>query len=154
MPIKLKTLVYRSIVRPVALYSSECRPATNQADHMLRVEINMLRWSLDVTRFDRIDISSLRCSFACSINHQVAEERLRWFGHMFRSDPSSVAHTAYNLQITGTKTRGRPKLRQMDNVKRDMCLASLSEADALDRPKWRKSISNADPVPAGFFTRG
>src|SRR5699024_1471499 len=50
-PRRLKSMVYKTMVRPVAIYGAECRPATKSTDQTLNVmEMNMLRWSLGVTR--------------------------------------------------------------------------------------------------------
>ena len=54
MPLKLKGLVYKSVIRPVLLYGSETWPALTRHVQELRVtEMKMLRWMCNVTRCDR-----------------------------------------------------------------------------------------------------
>ncbi|PAV69776.1 hypothetical protein WR25_17465 [Diploscapter pachys] len=50
-----------------------------------------------------------------------------------QQDPNQVARTAWNLELDGTRPRGRPKTRYIDTVKKDMEDAGLRERDARDR---------------------
>ena len=60
-PEKLKSKIYKTVVRPVALYSAECWPSTLKHDRMLHaMEMRMLRWSLGVTRRDRVRNDDIR----------------------------------------------------------------------------------------------
>ncbi|EYC22249.1 hypothetical protein Y032_0017g3240 [Ancylostoma ceylanicum] len=55
MPIRLKAKVYRTVVRPVALYGTECWAATKTTKQVLHaMEMRMLRWSMGVTLKDKI----------------------------------------------------------------------------------------------------
>ncbi|XDV17916.1 hypothetical protein PO909_023707 [Leuciscus waleckii] len=64
MPIPLKGKIYKTVVRPVALYGSECWPATTKHEQSLPVmEMKMLRWSLGLTRFDRVMNEDVRNIF-------------------------------------------------------------------------------------------
>ena len=55
MPVRLKGKVYRTVVRPVILYDSECWPIKKtQVQRLMVVEIRMIRWMCDYTRMDRI----------------------------------------------------------------------------------------------------
>ncbi|VDO98477.1 unnamed protein product [Heligmosomoides polygyrus] len=50
-----KSKIYRAVVRPVAMYGAECWPATREVETRLSVmETKMLRWTVGVTRMDRI----------------------------------------------------------------------------------------------------
>ncbi|KIH66069.1 hypothetical protein ANCDUO_03603 [Ancylostoma duodenale] len=49
----LKSKIYRRVIRPTALYSSECWPVTEEIERRLGVtEAKMLRWESRVTRLD------------------------------------------------------------------------------------------------------
>src|SRR5699024_7560159 len=53
IPLRLKSKVYKTIVRPVILYGAECRPATKKSEQLLHcTEMRMLRWSLGITLYD------------------------------------------------------------------------------------------------------
>nr|XP_032528356.1 zinc finger protein 852-like [Danaus plexippus plexippus] len=51
IPTKLKGIIYKSIIRPVLLYGSECWPTLSRHTQELHVtEMKMLRWMCGVTR--------------------------------------------------------------------------------------------------------
>ncbi|KAK6751620.1 hypothetical protein RB195_003189 [Necator americanus] len=54
------------------------------------------------------------------ITEKMKEARLRWFGHVLRREEDSVAKTALKLDVSGVRSRGRPKIRWLDRVKLDM----------------------------------
>ncbi|KIH69212.1 hypothetical protein ANCDUO_00449 [Ancylostoma duodenale] len=64
-----------------------------------------------------------------------------------RSDDSSVAKSAMNITVDGSRPRGRPKTRWLDRIEEDMRLLKLTTGDAFDRRKWRNHTRNADPNP-------
>ncbi|KAL3967110.1 myosin III [Sarotherodon galilaeus] len=103
------------IVRPVALYGSECWPATTKHEQSLHTrEMKMLRWK-------------------------------QWgYGHVVRSDKNSIAKTAQQSDLDGNRPQGRPKKRWMDRIKDDMKAVNVTPEDALDRKKWRKACKIAD----------
>ncbi|XP_063348692.1 uncharacterized protein LOC134640721 [Pelmatolapia mariae] len=148
MPIYLKAKVYKSIVRPVALYGSECWPATPKHEQTLHtMEMKMLRWPLGLTRLDRARNEDVRKRGGVTpITDKMREVRLRWYGHVARSDKNSIAKTAQQLDLGGNRPRGRPKKPWMDRIKDDMKAANVTPEDALDRKKWRKACKTADPA--------
>ena len=147
MPTKLKSRIYRTVVRPVALYGSQTWPVTKKIEQKMSVaEMKMARWSLGVTRLDRIPNTDIRKKLGIApIADKMREYRLRWYGHVLRQDPNQVARTAWNLELDGTRPRGRPKTRYIDTVKKDMTDAGLRERDARDRKRWRDRTHVADP---------
>ena len=46
----------------------------------------------------------------------------------------------------GTRRRGRPKRRWLDNIKNDLSERELAREDAQDRAKWRRLIRNIEPT--------
>ena len=79
---------------------------------------------------------------------KMREGRLRWYGHVVRSEEHSVARTAMHLDPDGRRPRGRPKKRWMDRIKEDMQHVNTALEDALDRAKWRQTCQQADPAIA------
>ena len=153
MPVKLKSMVYHTIIRPVALYGAECRPSTRRTDHALHcMEMRMSRWSLGLTRKDKIRNEIIRSKLGIRpIMDKVMERRLRWYGHVLRMKPPSVALSAMYLQVAGTRPRGRPHKRWMDCVMDDLNLSGLCMEDAADRAKWRRGTAKADPDPGNLM---
>ncbi|EYC06516.1 hypothetical protein Y032_0075g935 [Ancylostoma ceylanicum] len=44
----------------------------------------------------------------------MREARLRWYGHVLRSDDNSVAKSAMNISVDGRRPRGRSKTRWLN----------------------------------------
>ncbi|EYC01783.1 hypothetical protein Y032_0104g3600 [Ancylostoma ceylanicum] len=151
MPIRLKSKVYRTVVRPVAHCGTECWAATKAAKQVLhKMEMRMLRWSMNVTLEDKVPNEVVRSTFGVApITDQLREARLRWFGQVSRREEESVVKTAQNLNVKGTRPRGRPKTRLLDCVKSDMAEVPLTTRDADNRNKWRRRCSTADPATTG-----
>ena len=81
MPLRLKGKMYRSVVRPALLYGAECWAVSKKQERQLKVaEMRMLRWSLGVTRKDRMENEYVRGAFGvCGVEENLRVSRLRWF---------------------------------------------------------------------------
>ncbi|EYC23525.1 hypothetical protein Y032_0015g2702 [Ancylostoma ceylanicum] len=88
MPIRLKCKVYRKVVRPVALYGTECWATTKATKQVLHtLEMRMLIWSMGVTLKDKVPNEVVRFTFGVApITDKMREARLRWFGHVCRRE--------------------------------------------------------------------
>ena len=150
MHTRLKSKIYKTVIRPVALYGSECWPTTVKHEQALHVmEMRMLRWSLGLTRYDRITNDDVRKRMGVApITDKMRESRLRWYGHVIRSDEKTVAKNALQFSPKGKRPRGRPKKRWLDGLKEDMKRVNVTPEDALERTKWRRQCKTADPAPA------
>ncbi|KAL0879491.1 hypothetical protein ABMA27_003237 [Loxostege sticticalis] len=148
MPIKLKGLIYKSVIRPVLAYGSETWAVTKRHVNSIHVaEMKMLRWMCGVTRLDKIRNEYVRGSLSVrDIADKLQENRLRWFGHVKRRPPEYIGNRTLNLNIPGRRKRGRPKLRWLSVVKNDMAGCELEEEDVQDRAKWKRKSRKADPV--------
>ena len=150
MPIRLKAKIYKTVVRPVTLYGSECWPATSRHEQVLHaMEMKMLRWGLGLTRFDHILNDDVRRRMGVApIAEKMREGRLRWYGHVMRSGEHTVARTEMRLSPQGRRPRGRPKKRWIDRIVEDMRKVNVVPEYAYDRAKWRKACRQADPASA------
>ena len=79
--------------------------------------------------------------------------RLSYFGHVAQMNSYRYPHMLLHGHIGGTRPRGRPRKRWLDNIAED-CRSlhvSVSEADRLaqDRPLWRNRIWNREVGAAG-----
>lgn len=151
MPIRLKSKIYRTVVRPVALYGTESWPTTRTTEQRLHaMEMRMVRWIMGISLLDHMTNDTLRRRFGIApIDEKMREGRLRWFGHVTRAAPGTVASVAYSLDVGGQRPRGRPKQRWQDTINADMKTSNLHPRDALDRAKWRVLIQRADPAMVG-----
>ncbi|EYC33031.1 hypothetical protein Y032_0002g568 [Ancylostoma ceylanicum] len=109
----LKSKIYRTVIRPAALYSSECWPATKEIERRLGVmKARMLRWVSGITRLDHIRNEDIRKRYGVApIQEKMGEQRLRWLGHVLRASEQSVEKIAYEFEVSGKRPRGRPKQR-------------------------------------------
>ncbi|KAK3545277.1 hypothetical protein QTP70_002960 [Hemibagrus guttatus] len=85
---RIKGKVYRTVVRPAMLYGLETVSLRKRQESELEVaELKMLRFSLGVTRLDRIRNEYIRgTAHVERLGDKVREARLRWFGHVQRRD--------------------------------------------------------------------
>ena len=122
IPMRLKGKFYKSVVRPVMLYGSECWAVDKKIEQRMSVaEMRMLRWMSGVTREDRIRNEYLRGSIGVApIGDKMRENRLRWFGHVMRREESEVVRTVMNMNVEERRGRGRPKKRWIIHVRTDM----------------------------------
>ncbi len=95
----------------------------------------MLRWTLGLTRWDQVKNEDVRQTMGVApIMEKMRYARLRWYGHVVRSEEESIAKRALRLNPEG---RGRPKKQWMDRIKEDMRHDNVAPDDVLDRKKWR-----------------
>ncbi|KAK3538685.1 hypothetical protein QTP86_012735 [Hemibagrus guttatus] len=86
---RIKGKVYRTVVRPAMLYGLETVSLRNRQESELEVaELKMLRFSLGVTRLDRIRNEYIRgTAHALGVwGTKLGRTRLRWFGHVQRRE--------------------------------------------------------------------
>ena len=110
-------------------------------------EMRMLRWMCGKTRQDRIRNETVREMVGVvPIEEKLRENRLRWFGHVYRRPADAVVRRVDRITL-GRKEqgRGRPKLTLDAVVRKDLSILGLSVEAALDRAQWRKRIHVADP---------
>ncbi|KAK3545792.1 hypothetical protein QTP70_013128, partial [Hemibagrus guttatus] len=128
---RIKGKVYRTVVILAILYG---------------LELKMLRFSLGVTRLDRIRNEYIRgTAHVGRLGDKVREARLRWFGHVQRRESEYIGRRMLDMELPGRRQRGRPKRRYMDGINEDMKLVGASVEDAEDRYGWREMIRCGDP---------
>ncbi|KAK3517403.1 hypothetical protein QTP70_008931 [Hemibagrus guttatus] len=95
---RIKGKVYRTVVRPAMLYGLETVSLRKRQESELEVaELKMLRFSLGVTRLDRIRNEYIRgTAHVGRLGDKVREARLRWFGHVQRRDSVLDLEKAYD----------------------------------------------------------
>ena len=144
---RVKGKVYRVAVRPAMLYGLETVALTKRQEAEMEVaELKMLRFSLGVTRMDKIRNEYIRGTAQVGrFGEKTREARLRWYGHVLRKDDGYIGRRMLKMELPGKRKRGRPKRRFMDVVKEDMAEVEVKEEDADDRSNWRLKIRCGDP---------
>ncbi|KAK3571592.1 hypothetical protein QTP86_015323 [Hemibagrus guttatus] len=144
---RIKGKVYRTVVRPAMLYGLETVSLRKRQESELEVaELKMLRFSLGVTRLDRIRNEYIRgTAHVGRLGDKVREAILRWFGHVQRRESEYIGRRMLDMELPGRRQRGRPKRRYMDGINEDMKLVGARVEDAEDRDRWREMIRCGDP---------
>ncbi|KAK3539714.1 hypothetical protein QTP70_012045 [Hemibagrus guttatus] len=108
---RIKGKVYRTVVRPAMLYGLETVSLRKRQESELEVaELKMLRFSLGVTRLDRIRNEYIRgTAHVGRLGDKVREARLRWFGHVQRRESEYIGRRMLDMELPGRRQRGRPK---------------------------------------------
>ncbi|KAK3550470.1 hypothetical protein QTP86_029428 [Hemibagrus guttatus] len=144
---RIKGKVYRTVVRAAMLYGLETVSLRKRQESELEVaELKMFRFSLGVTKLDRIRNEYIRgTAHVGRLGDKVREDRLRWFGHVQRRESEYIGRRMLDMELPGRRQRGRPKRRYMDGINEDMKLVGASVEDAEDRDRWREMIRCGDP---------
>ncbi|VDP17307.1 unnamed protein product [Heligmosomoides polygyrus] len=111
IPEHLKSKIYRAVVRPVAMYGTECWPATKK---LKRASASWRRRCCAGRLESRACTrnNAIRQKFdVAPIADKTREARLRWYGHVLRGKEDSVRKIGLELEMSGKRPRGRPKQR-------------------------------------------
>ena len=150
VPFDLRGRLFSSNVRSSMLHGTETWPMTSAALHRLcRNDRAMIRWICGVKPSDDPSMDELHAKLGiCDLAILVRERRLRWFGHVMRSN--GEINRVRSRQVPGRKGPGRPKKTWEECVKQDLKVCGLTEAGTQDRLSWRSSVKNSrqEPTPS------
>ena len=89
----------------------------------------------------------------CRPSIQLAKERLRWVGHVLRSEDLVLREVLHFVPDGGARGRGRPRRRYYDTIKQDILDRSITigsrdqtqfwnelSVTAADRNVWRSTV--------------
>ena len=150
VPFDLRGRLFSSNVRSSMLHGTETWPMTSAALHRLcRNDRAMIRWICGVKPSDDPSMDELHAKLGiCDLAILVREHRLRWFGHVMRSN--GEINRVRSRPVPGSKGPGRPKKTWEECVKQDLKVCGLSETGTQDRLSWRSSVKNSrqEPTPS------
>ena len=134
------------MVRPAMLYGMETVPVTKRNEKQMEVaEMKILRFSLGITRLDKVKNSEVKERLKMGeLSKKISESRLRWYGHVHRREQQHVTRKVQDLKI-GKRRRGRPKRRWKDCVEEDMKTKGIRKEDAKNRKIWKMKIHTSHP---------
>ena len=145
VPVKLKHKIFKTVIRPTMTYGAECW-TMKKKDEMLmnKTEMRMLRWIQGVSLREHKRNEEIReAATVQPIATHLMQKRLRWYGHVRRRDECHTTRTVLDMVVEGVRPRGRPKLRYMDTIRRDIKKNALTDVNILDRKNWRLAVSRA-----------
>ena len=147
VPARVKGNVYKVAVRPAMLYGLETVALTKRQEAEMEVaEMEMVRFSLEVTRMDRIRNEYTRGTAQVGrFGEKTREARLRWYGHLRRKDDGYIGRRMLWMEMPGKRKQGILKRRFEDVVKEDMAEVEVTEEDTEVRNNWRVTIRCGDP---------
>ena len=148
LPARLKGKVYSSVVRPAMVYGLETVAVTKkQVEEMEVAEMKMLRFTMGVTRKDKIRNEHIRSTVKVErLGMKMREGRLRWYGlWTCHEERPRICRKKDDGNGVTRKRRGRPKRRFLDVVKEDMKEVGVKEMDIEDRKMWRMMIRCGHP---------
>ena len=116
-----------------------------QVEEMEVTEMKMLRFTMRVTRKDKIRNEHIRSTVKVErLGMKMREGRLRWYGHVMRRGQEYIKKMM-EMELPGKRRRGRSKRRFLDVVKEDMKEVGVKEMDIKDRKMWRMMICCGHP---------
>ena len=147
VPFDLRGRLFSSNVRSSMLHGTETWPMTSDTLHRLcRNNHAMTRWICGVKSSDDPSMDDLHAKLGIyDLAVLVRERRLRWFGHVMRSN--CEINRVRSRPVPGRKGPGRPKKTWDGCVKQDLKVCGLSEAGIQDRVLWRSSVKNSRQEP-------
>ena len=138
LPLPTRGRIYSTCVRSAMLHGSETwATSTCVLNRLRRNDRAMIRWMCRVKPHEEIS-SDLLLDKLCikSIDDVLRTGRLRWFGHVERSN-SWISRVRSHHPARSNRARGRPKLSWEEVVKRDREVVNMQETDPNDRKAWR-----------------
>ena len=150
VPFDLRGRLFSSNVRSSMSHGTETWPMTSSALHPLcRNDRAMIRWICGLKPSDDPSMDELHAKLGiCDLAILVRERRLRWFGHVMRSN--GEINRVRSRPVPGRKGPGWLKKTWEECVKQDLKVCGLSEASTQDRLSWRSYVKNSrqEPTPS------
>ena len=130
VPMKLKLLIYQTVIRPTLPYGCETwLMSVKDEKRMATTEMRMVRWAMWVSLLEHRRNEEI-LEEAISM---VMRRRLEWFGHVTRRDETENIRAVVEMKMEGKRPRGRPKLQWKDHVMRYLKVCNIREEWATDR---------------------
>ena len=153
---KTRGRVYSTCVRSAMLHASETWPVTKPClQRLQRNDRAMIRQICNVKPQNTATIRSIELLARLGIEDLdliLKERRLRWYGHVERSN--GAVKTAFDIQVNGKRGPGRPKMTWKQLTERDRREWKLSAIDPHDRDTWRSGVRSAMRAASQLPGRG
>ena len=127
--------VEKAIKRVTVCYNEACQRVIRGIISFFKASIELLTW----LRIEDLDLI-------------LKERRLRWYGHVERSN--GAVKTAFDIHVNGKRGPGRPKMTWKQMTERDRRELKLSAIDPHDRDTWRSGVRSAMRAASQLPGRG
>ena len=147
--LKLKGKLYTTCVRSTMIYGSETWAMNLEQQRRLeRAEMRMVRWMCGVSLKEKKTSDELRRMMGIEpVVDVVKRGRLRWMGHVLRKDENDWMRKVMEINVEGSRGRGRPRRTWLSVVEEDMHTRGLTREDAMDRERWRRLLWSPQGQP-------
>jgi hypothetical protein len=149
---KSKIKLYKTLIRPIVVYGSECWVLTENIKQKLLVfERRILRRIFGPTQKPngewRLKTNEELENIIRNENivRHIKRKRLSWLGHVERMLDGRVAKIIYKWKPYATRLKGRPRLRWEDDVRNDLKKMGLKnwKQRVQERNQWKEIIEQA-----------
>lgn len=146
---KTKIRIYKTILQPILLYGCEVWSISKATEKkLITFENKVLRkifgplyeagaWRIRKNRELR------EIYLEPDIVAAAKSKRLRWLGHVWRRDNTSILKQVFNGRPIGRRPLGRPRLRWRDQVVKDVRRLGVEMENCEDREEWRRIVGEA-----------
>ena len=140
-------MLFRSCVRSAMLHAIETWALTKVSEsRLLRNDRTMIRWICNTKPEDQTSTEQLLSKLKIpALNDLMRASRLRWYGHVVRSD--SWMNKCQYIKIVSNKGPGRPKKTWEETIRHDRKEWNLTDVDPQDRTICRAKLQAASNRP-------
>ena len=146
-----KKKVYRTVLRPVVMYSCESWVMTSRDETLLNT------WERKILRRiygpvaeaglwrSRTNEEVYSLYGEPSLVTEIKRARIRWLGHVERMPSERAARKSANEKPEGRRLRGRPRKRWLEDVEEDLRELGVRRwrQKAADRDEWKRIVEEA-----------
>ena len=104
---------------------------------------------MDKTRKDHVRNQIIQEDIkVCHMSTFLRQKRLHWYGDVKRREADNLSRKVMDMDVTGKRRRGRPRLRWTDNNREDMTKYELT-ADMTENRQYWKMMVKTGPQRSG-----
>jgi exonuclease III len=120
VPVKCKKVIYNSYYVPVITYGAETWTMKKRDESRVQaMEMKFLRSMVGKTRKDKIRNEAIRERVGVEkLQGRIENSRMRWYGHMKRMDQDRIPRRMHEMEMEGTRPRGRPRRRWLSQIRK------------------------------------
>ena len=155
LSLKTRGRVYSLCVPSTILHVSETWPVTKPCLQRLQQNDRAIRQICNDKPQDTATIRSTELLARLDIEDLdliLKERRLRWYGHVERSN--CAVKTAFDIHVNGKRGPERPKMTWKQLTERDLREWKLSAIDPHDTDTWRSGVRSAMRAASQLPGRG